>query len=120
MSCSGFAGELAPDDERLAAVGRGAGDGAEPPRAVGVLLEAALEAQALLAVALERGAEGLRRGDVLDREADQPVEGLQQIDVDLAALVRAGPLDLEPVGVGSVKACTLSSDWLPRVSTSSM
>ena len=30
--------------------------------------------------------------------ADQPVEGLQQIDVDFAALVRTGPLDLELVG----------------------
>jgi len=75
------AGDLAPDDERLAAVGRGAGNGAEPPLSfplslwerVGVrvyLLEAALQAQTLLTVALERGAEGLGRGDVLDREAD--------------------------------------------------
>ena len=44
--------------------------------------------------------EGLRRGDVLDGEADQPVEGLQQIDVHLAAFVRAGALDLELVGGG--------------------
>ena len=43
---------------------------------------------------------GPRRGDVPDREADQPVEGLQQIDVDLAALVRTGTLDLELVGRG--------------------
>ncbi len=89
-----LAAELAPDDERPAAIGRGAGHGAEPVRAVRLLLEAALQPQALLAVALERGAEGLRRGDVPDREADQPVEGLQQIDVDLAALVRSGRLTL--------------------------
>ena len=78
-----LAGELAPDDERPAAVGRGAGDRPEPVPAVRLLLEAALQPQALLAVALERGAAGLRRGDVPDCEADQPVEGLQQIDVDL-------------------------------------
>ena len=94
----GLAGEFAPDDERLAAIGRGAGDGAEPVRAVGVLLEAALQPQALLAVALERGAEGLGRGDMLDGQADQPVEGLQQIDIHLAAFVRTGPFDLELVG----------------------
>jgi hypothetical protein len=64
------------------------------------LLDAALQAQALLAVALELGAEGLGRGDVLDGEADQPVEGLQQIDVHLAAFVRTGPLDLVSKGTG--------------------
>ena len=95
-----FAGELTPDDERPAAIGRGAGDGAEPVRAVCFPLEAALHPQALLAVALERGAESLGRSDALDREADQPVEGLQQIDVDLAALIRTGPLDLELIGRG--------------------
>ena len=81
-----------------AAVRRGAGDGAEPPRPGSVLLEPSLEAQPLLAVAFKLGGETLRRGDVLDGEADQPVEGLQQIDVHLAALVRARPLDLELVG----------------------
>ena len=49
---------------------------------------------------LNARAERLRRGDVPDREADQPVEGLQQIDIDLAALVRTGPLDLQLVGRG--------------------
>ena len=95
-----LAGELAPDDERPAAVGRGAGHGAEPVRAVRLLFEAALQPQALLAVALECGAKGPRCGNVPDREADQPVEGLQQIDVDLAALVRTLPLDLELVSRG--------------------
>ena len=46
----------------------------------------------------EIGAEGPRRGDALHGEADQPVERLRQIDVDFAALVRAGALDPEPVG----------------------
>ncbi|GIX36489.1 MAG: hypothetical protein KatS3mg126_2268 [Lysobacteraceae bacterium] len=64
------------------------------------LLEPSLQAQPALAVALELGREGLRRGDVLDHQADQPVEGLDQIDAHLARLVRAGPLDLQRVGRG--------------------
>lgn len=35
---------------------------------------------------------------MLDREADQVIEGLQQVDVHLAALVADRPLDLELVG----------------------
>jgi hypothetical protein len=38
------ADELAPDDERLAAVRRRAGDRAEPPRAIGILPQAVLQA----------------------------------------------------------------------------
>ena len=93
-----LAGELAPDDQRASAVGRDACDGAKPPRPGGVLLEVALEAQPLLAIALECGCKRLRGGDVLDCEADQIVESLQQIDVYLAALVAARALDLELVG----------------------
>ena len=35
---------------------------------------------------------------MLDGEADQPVEGLQQIDIHFAAFVRSRALDLELVG----------------------
>ena len=72
-----FAGELAPDDERSAAVGCNAGHGAEPVRAVFLKLEAAVEAQALLVIALEHCVESLRGGNVPDREANQPVECLK-------------------------------------------
>src|SRR5262249_4254459 len=91
-------GELAPNDQRPAAIRRSATDSAEPERATDLLLEATFEAQPLLTVALEGGAEGLRRGKVTDSETDQPVERLQQIDVDFAALVRARPPNREPVG----------------------
>ena len=37
---------------------------------------------------------------MLHGEADQPVEGLQQIDVYISRLFRAGALDLELVGRG--------------------
>ena len=63
-----------------------------------LLLEPPLQPQAAFTVTPETGPEGPRRGDASHGEADQPIERLQQVDVDLAALVRTGALDLEPVG----------------------
>ena len=72
-----LARKLAPDDEGPAAVWRGASDRAEPVRAVLLLLEAVHQSQASLVVTLERCDKGQRCSDVLDSEADQPVECLQ-------------------------------------------
>ena len=106
----GIANELAPNDECSTAVRRSPGDRPKPIWAIGILRKAVPQPQALLAVALECGAEGLRRSNVMHREADQPVKGLQQIDVDREALVRSRPLDLEFVGGGIGESLKSSND----------
>jgi hypothetical protein len=83
---------------------RGAGRGR------GNLLQSTLEPKSPFAVALEFGSKALRRGEVLDREADEPVEGLDQVNVHLLRFVRAGALDRERVRRGSVKAAMFKSD----------
>jgi len=93
-------GTLAPDDQRLAAIGRGARHRAEPIRASVILLDPAFEPKSLFTVPLESGAESLWRGDVPNSQTDQPVERLQEVDVDLATLIRARTLDLQLVGRG--------------------
>ena len=42
--------------------------------------------------------------EAIHREADEPVEGLDEVDSHLACLVRAGPLDPEAVGIGIRKS----------------
>ena len=47
---------------------------------------------------------------MLHSKANEPVERLQQIDIDLATLVRTWPLNLELVARWVLKSWTFSSD----------
>ncbi len=72
----GVASELAPDDQGLTIVRHRARNRAEPVGAGLVGPKASLELQPLVEIALKLGGKGLRRGDMMNGEAEKPIERL--------------------------------------------
>jgi hypothetical protein len=93
-----LAGELAPDDQRPAAIGRRAGDGAEPVGPSASCFRRPLRRSRPSRVALEFGGEGLRRGMCLT------VRPISQLKVSSRSTLTSrlssepGTLDLQLVG----------------------
>ena len=92
------AGAVAPDHKSATVVGEHAFNGAEPPRAVWGLLQRDGGHRLALCHIAELGIVPPLCGHLDNAQAQQPVEGLDEVNRDLAAFVGPRTLDLKAVG----------------------